>query len=322
MMRHFFFITYVLLLTSSLNAQTINCHNKDSVIALYKKLYLSSHLKSMKWIAGESPCHDGKLSNSVYVLAENRINFFRITAGLSSIKISRELSIESQKAAVLTKNNGYLSHSPPKSSSCYSKQAYDGCHKSCLGFTYYSHPKENISDESFITAFMKDYGESNYFVGHRKWLLYTKLSEVGYGATDTTEAILTADGIDYNMKDSIEYVSYPWSGYVPSNLVFPKWSFSLPQSLSADFSNAKVEMKTENGELLNTRKFQLYPDYLDHTIVWEATSLFSKEEIYYGENSIEDSKHIDHKIFVKISNVLIDGKQKSFEYFVIPIQIK
>ena len=84
-------------------------------------------------------------------------------------------------------------------------------------------------------------------MGHRKWILYTKLIEFGYGATDKCEALLTSDGVSYDSVYYPEFIAYPWNGYVPANLIFPKWSFSIPQDKIVDFSQTTISMCDGQG---------------------------------------------------------------------------
>ncbi|MDH5597988.1 MAG: hypothetical protein OEY34_02625 [Cyclobacteriaceae bacterium] len=292
--------------------------SKERIIQLYDSLYTTSEIQGgIIWNGHIKKCDPGELSDDIYQKAQNRINFFRLVNGLSEVRNSRELNTDAQSASLLIKANNELTHYPKKSMKCYSESASNGCLKSCLGISnWVSFPKT-----SFVTGFIWDYGESNYFVGHRKWLLFSKLVEFGYGATNTSEAILTADGIDFNLKCSKEFVAYPWEGYVPVNLIFPKWSFSIPKDNTVDFSQAKIKMTDSNGKAIEIKIYEEYKNYLDPTIVWQAKGLFSSQEITYGQNSLESRGFLNKKIMVEISDVIVNGEKKNFKYFVEPIKI-
>jgi len=298
-------------------AQTQKHLTKKETVELYKKLYQTSEIDSIIWNGNKQKCICGTLNNEIYKKAENRINFFRTVNGLNKVKLNPKLNQEAQNAALLVLANNQLTHYPARSMKCYSESASNGCVKSCLGFSDF----KNFPATGFITSFIWDFGQANYFVGHRKWILYSKLIEFGYGATNKSEAILTADGISYDSVDLPEYVAYPWNGYVPINLIFPKWSFSIPENKKVDFSKTIITMTDQNGKSLKLNKLEIYPNYLDHTIVWTATDIFSTYDISYGINNLEKNGFLNKKITVRIKNVKVDGEIKNYEYIVEPIKI-
>jgi hypothetical protein len=292
--------------------------SKEKVIELYKNLYVTSEVDSIVWNGNAKKCECGKLEKEIYSKATDRVNFFRQVCGLDAIGISEELNKEAQDAALLIKANNQLTHAPSKSMKCYSESAANGCERSCLGFTDYKY----FPFTSFITGFMKDYGASNYFVGHRKWILYTKLEKFGYGATNNTEALQTVNGVSYSKFLGLDFIPYPWNGYVPVDFIFPKWSFSIPENKEVDFSRTAISMTDHNGKAIALKKLKEYKNYLDHTIVWEATGLFSEDSIKYGNNELEENGYLNKKIKVRIRGVKVDGKTMNYEYFVIPFKVK
>jgi hypothetical protein len=291
--------------------------SKERTIKLYDSLYQTSEIDTIVWNGNLKNCNPGNLSNSILIKAQNRINFFRKVNGLSEVKNNPNLNKDAQSAALLVKANNQLTHNAKSTMKCYSKSASNGCLKSCIGFSdWVFFPKT-----SFVSGFICDFGDANYFVGHRRWLLYSKLSEFGYGATNNSEAILTADGVNYDSLNSPNFVAYPWNGYVPVDLIFPKWSFSIPDNKEVDFSKTTITMTDHNGKSLKLNRLKIYPNYLDHTIVWTATDLFSPYDISYGINNLEKNGFLNKKITVRIKNVKVDGETKNYEYFVEPIEI-
>ena len=312
-------LSLILNIYSNVNAyaQQGNALSKDEIISLYNKLYISSEIDSIIWDGQTQKCICGTLESEIYKKAEDRINFFRLACGLKEVKLNSSFNIEAQSAALLVKANNQLTHYPTQEMKCYNQSSTNGCHKSCLGFTDF----KNFKETSFVTGFIQDFGTNNYFVGHRKWILYTKLTEFGYGATDNSEALLTADGVSNDSINLPQYIAYPWNGYVPINLIFPKWSFSIPEDKNVDFSQATVTMYDSNGKLINAVKLQEKKNFLDHTLVWTANGLFTDYDINYGKNRLEENGFLDKKIRVLIRYVKIDGINKQFEYFVEPIKI-
>ena len=289
---------------------------KEEVIELYKSLYASSELIKMPWVEGTG-CSPGSLPDHIYTKAENRVNFFRVVNGLSEIKIDPTYNKEAQAAAFWCYKNNTLSHSPGKSTKCFSEAAYTGCNTSCLGFSDY----EWYPHTAFISGFMMDYGESNYYIGHRRCILSTTLETISYGATATTESLIVMKGMYKAVPDNPEYVAYPWHGYVPVDLIYPKWSFSIPRSNDVDFSKAKVKMTDGEGNNIPLKIYDQY-NYQDPTLVWQATGMYTAKELEYAENKLEEKGYLNKKIKVKITGVVINGKTKNYEYFVEPIKIE
>ncbi|MCH2233381.1 MAG: CAP domain-containing protein [Crocinitomicaceae bacterium] len=288
---------------------------KEEVIELYKSLYASSELSKMPWVEGTG-CSPGSLPDHIYKKVENRINFFRVVNGLSEIKVDPTYNKEAQAAAYWCFANNTLSHAPGKSTKCFSEAAYTGCNTSCLGFSDYKW----YPNTAFISGFMMDFGESNYYIGHRRCILSTTLETVSYGATATTESLIVMKGMYKTVPDKPEYVAYPWHGYVPVDLIYPKWSFSIPRSNDVDFSKAKVKMTDGDGNDIAVKMYDQY-SYQDPTLVWQAKGMYDPKELEYAENKLEEKGYLNKKITVKITGVVVNGKTKNYEYFVEPLKI-
>lgn len=289
---------------------------KEKIIELYQNLYLSSEIDSIKWNGNIDQCICGSLRNEIYKKVEDRVNFFRRVNRLNMVKINTDFNKEAQEAALLILANNQLTHYPNHEMKCFSTLSKNGCFKSSLGFSDF----KNYPHISFITGFINDYGAENYFVGHRKWILYSKLDSIGYGATHKSEALLTYDGVNFTPRENPKFIAYPWNGFVPFNLIFPKWSFSIPEEHKVDYSKTEIQMIDEEGEVIEIKKLKEYKNHLDHTIVWIATGLFTPYEIEYSMNDIDKSWYLNKKIKVKILNVRVDDEIKNFEYFVVPIK--
>ena len=283
--------------------------NYQQTVNYYQKLYNHTPVSFM-WNGSVEKCQAGIIPDEILILAQKRINFFRAVNGLSPISINPLLNPAAQEAALIMASNAKLSHYPDPSWNCYSELGAKGAKVSNLTLGNY----DMISPKSLITGFIWDYGYPNYFVGHRRWLLYSRLAEVGYGLTTNSEAVNVAEGIDKTAPKNLpDFIAYPWNGFVPVDLIFPKWSFSIPEGELVDFSNVQVSMKDWNGKELTIK---LFPEkkMLDPTITWEASDLFTPYEIKYGLNSMKEKGFVGHVIEVKISNVLVGGKLKNYIY--------
>ena len=121
--------------------------------------------------------------------------------------------------------------------------------------------------------------------------------------------------------DNPEYVAYPWHGYVPVDLIYPKWSFSIPRSNDVDFSDATVKMVDGDGNNIDLKVYKQY-SYQDPTLVWQAKGMYTAHELEYAENKLEEKGYLNKKIKVTIKGVKVNGKTKNYEYFVEPIKVE
>lgn len=203
-------------------------------------------------------------------------------------------------------------HNPPKTWLCYSKVGAEGAQNSCLGFTDYKY----FPNTAFITGFMEDMGDENKEVGHRRWILNSEAEVFSYGATKTTEALYCVFN-KINDTISTNYVSYPWNGYVPYDLIFSKWSFSIPEKYKVDYSKAKLTITNNQGQFVPFKLFKVDDDWLpDNTLVWKMTSMFTEKDENSGINNLVKYGFIGKEINVFIDNVFVDGVKKSYRYIV------
>jgi hypothetical protein len=142
---------------------------------------------------------------------------------------------------------------------------------------------------------------------------------MGYGATGNHEIIFVTGVQQEVSTHGPEYIAYPPDGYFPYNLIFEKWSFAIPYGSEVDYKNVKVEMTDSRGKKLSSRILSTEdPWYFDPAIVWEAEDLFSRDEIKYVKNTLPEKGFLDKEIRVFISNVMVNGEKKDYEYSVVP----
>lgn len=261
-------------------------------------------------------CEVRLLADTVYRQVENRINFFRLANRLPMIKMNASSHTKTQKAAIMMDANHALSHAPDKKWKCYSEEGAQTASKSCLGLTQPEHYKNT----AFVSHFIQDFGDQNYYCGHRRWLLYSKSKEMAYGSTGIAEVILVADGVDFNTptKDLPNFVAYPWPGYVPANLIFTKWSFSIPEqeNQTVDFSKCNIKVSCD-GKILNIKKFEELKNFLDPSITWKIPELVDDRQEEKAEEVLQTKGYIGKEMKVEIANVKINGKMEHFKYSIL-----
>lgn len=191
----------------------------------------------------------------------------------------------------------------------FRKKAKEGAERSCLGSYNFKYHKET----AFITGYIEDSGDPNYFVGHRRWLLSSQAKQFSYGATDVTDAVYC---FPENKADTLStaFIAYPWNGYVPHHLIFPKWSFSIPSIHKADFKNLKISITDKEGKSIPFTLLKRNDNFPDHTIVWKMPTLFSAEEEKKHQNNLEKKGFIGKEITVKIDGLTVDNKAVYYQY--------
>ena len=263
---------------------------------LYEDYYLASKSKSSDvfWTGDEPSCNPGTVPEGTKNKILQRINYYRIATGLNNaINENATKSEKAQQAALMMHANNTLDHIPPNSWKCFSDSGKEGAGNSLLTMT---------KNAEAIDSYIRDQGSDNGPVGHRRWLLWPRLQEIGIGNTDKANAIWVLGNAGAVSSDNPEFIAWPPMGYVPDQVVYPRWSFSIKD---ADFTATKVSMKDNNGKTISLSVEELNNQFGDKTIVWVP------EEI--SANIMED----DVSYTVTLKDVEINGTLKDFEYIVV-----
>ena len=113
------------------------------------------------------------------------INFVRALGHLAPISFSKSLSHHAQKAALIMAANNALSHEPPRGWTCWSREGANAAGHSNLAISW---PRITAGGLVKRDA-MDDDGDSNIFVGHRRWVIYPPTLKMGSGTTSTANAL-------------------------------------------------------------------------------------------------------------------------------------
>lgn len=235
---------------------------KQQVLEDYNTYYLGSNVASsnLGWTGSTSGCNAGTVSSDADSKVAMRINYFRRQTGLPDlITIDSSVQSKAQEAALIMLANNTLTHTPASTMTCYTTGGAEAAGKSNIAFGTHS--------SGSVTAYIQDSGSNNAAVGHRRWLLFSKLDKVGHGSTTSTNAIWVIGYSKGNTLTLPEFVTWPPKGYVPSSLVFSRWSFSIPNQ-SANFSNATITMTSSSGANITLTREPISNGYGDNTVVW------------------------------------------------------
>ena len=299
----FVFLTIVLVLnacskdTNIISEDEQQEQSSDNTARLAaKKLYDDHYVASksqtsdIAWSGDEPSCNAGSVSQSTKDKIFKRLTYFRKAVGLNNtLEENAVKSEKAQKAALMMYANGALDHFPPESWKCYSTEGKQAASSSLL--TQYKNAEA-------IDSYMRDYGENNGPVGHRRWLLWPKLQEIGIGNTNATNAIWVLGNAGTPPADAPEFISWPPKGYSPKHLAYERWSFSIA---SVDFSATTISMKDKNNQSVSLSIEELDTQYGDRTIVWKPS---------ININAITE----DTSYTVTLKNVGVNDQMQEFEY--------
>ncbi|WP_343487083.1 CAP domain-containing protein [Allomuricauda sp. d1] len=265
--------------------------------ALYQDYYMASQSGNADepWSGGDlTQCEMGSVPNGTLEKIVRRITYYRKVVGLENdLMVSSTKSEKAQAAALMMDANNRLDHFPSDDWSCYSDDGHEGAGSSLLTMTH---------SAAAIDSYMRDAGSSNGHVGHRRWLLYPRLAEIGIGNTSGANAIWVLGNNAPRPDDAPEFIAWPAKGYVPNNLVFDRWSFSVAD---ADFSNASVTMQSGDGDTITLNLETLNNQFGDRTLVWVPDGI---------DKTVGDNRPT---YTVEVSNVDVDGVLQDFSYEVI-----
>jgi len=219
----------------------VNPQNRQESLNFYLDQYLSSEGVPVNWTGDHGTCSAGNTSRDFRHAVLRRINYFRAMAGISTVVLEDEYNRKAQAAALMMSVNRRLSHSPTPDWLCYSSDGAQGAGSSDLYL--------GVFGWNAISGYMRDPGGGNYFVGHRRWILYPQTQRMGTGDIPNTQypaanALWVFDSNTWETRPPTRdgFVAWPPPGYVPYQVVFARWSFSYPQ---ADFLAAVVTMRSD-----------------------------------------------------------------------------
>lgn len=314
---------------------TVNNFDKKQVVLLYQHyLYPTGYFDASgnyqvnrnfpvqtTYTSDVPNCIAGNISDEFRQAGLRQASFMRAMAGLSSFKVAAaDANDKAQAAALSSAANEALNHFPASSSKCFSTKAYDGARQSNLSFGY------GNSTPTGLAGYMSEAGDSNYAVGHRRYLLWPALSSMGYGAVSYRSALYSgavagADAwfipqIDATItRNSPEFTAWPSPGYFPS-LLLPansnRWSFSC---VGCNFAQSTVEIRSGLQLLPPPGLEPIAGGYADPTFVFKPSGIvpiISADQ----QNLLQIAA--DYPYTVSVKNVTLpSGAKKDFSYPVI-----
>jgi len=280
----------------------IDPSDRQASLDYFNQTYRASIGVPIGWTGDHASCAAGETSSAFREAVRLRINYFRAMAGVPAVvQLSDEYNDKAQQAALMMSVNGHLSHNPPPTWQCYTQGGAQAAGSSNLYYGVYG--------SSAITGYIRDSGSSNYAVGHRRWILYPQTQWMGTGDIPPTGGYWSSNALwvfDENIWDPRPqtreaFVAWPPPGYVPYQVVFPRWSLSYDD---ADFSAATVVMSSGGQGIPLTVQPVVY-GYGENTLVWEPALSFGSP--LPGDTAYD----------VTVSGVEINGELRNFTYQVV-----
>lgn len=290
---------------AQLNAgEWLDTTDRQAVIDSYN-VEFSRTTPDIGWTGNRSTCEAGTTNPAYRDAIIDRVNWFRAAAGVpANVTENATYSAKAQDAALMMSVSDRLSHNPDPSFGCYTA---DGDEAAGLSNLYLGRTGPHA-----ITGYMLDPGAGNVSVGHRNWILHPTVREFGTGdtpgpgrqATNTLWVIDNAFGPQPQLRESDGFIAWPARGFVPGEVVFPRWSFSLR---NADLSGATVTtQRIERGAVVES---------ISSPVVFRNDAGGAPFSIVVWEPvGIDTSPAIDTTYRVTVGNVGVGSRTESFSY--------
>ena len=200
-------------------------------------------------------CVAGTTSRQFRGSVVQRVNWYRQMGGLNAVSESPALSATAQYKALIMLAEGRLSHFPTSDWACYRSVEGPGGENLGLG----------VAGVGGVDGYMQDTGDRNLAVGHRIQILSPLVTEIGVGNVRSSGGYRFANamhlgydfGLDPTVREERGFVAWPPAGYVPSGVVWGRWSFSK-QRIATEV--------TRSGNVTYTRWFLTQPDFSDAAV--------------------------------------------------------
>ena len=288
---------------------TVDTSSREETRQFYRTMFGISENVPSGWTGNTATGEAGDTSDAFKEAVKDRVNFYRAMAGVpANVTLNSTFSAKAQEGALMMSANNAISHLPPTDWIHYTTDGSEAAGKSNLAI--------GPNGPDSITGYILDNGSNNTEVGHRRWIFYPQTQEMGTGDVEEQGDLRKANVLwvqDSRFSDprpSVrdEFVAWPPKGNVPYQLVWPRWSFTLPD---ADYSGTTVTM-TRGGTPVGVQIEEINQNLGDEaSIVW----------LYDGKTGLDDDAHprpsADTTYTVTLSGVSVNGESQDFSYDVV-----
>jgi len=252
---------------AEVNGFTVSPNVRASVASFYDNVYSPALSVPMNWTGNPATCAAGSTSQAYIDASFDLINYFRAMVELPPVVNDTSKNASSQQAALMMSVNNSLSHYPPESWVCYTSAGATAAGNSNIAL--------GAAGPRAIALYIKDPGAGNTAAGHRRWILHPPRASFGIGsvggATRDANTLWVFAGT--TSRPPVGIIAWPPKGFVPYQLVYPRWSFSLSSWPSANYSATTVSMYENDVPVALTIVSTTDNGYGDNTLVWEPSGL-------------------------------------------------
>lgn len=277
--------------------------SKVNATALWNRLYVTNvnitgNINA--YIAGT--CNAGWTTDVFKNAVLRRINYFREAAGIPALTgFVRDQNMKCQRAATLMSVNRALNHEPPTTGWFCTRMP--GAIEAAGNSNLYL----GRNGPAAVTGYIEDPGSGNTALGHRRWILHPPTRTMATGDVPGGKGFQSANALWvfdaytwYPSKMRDGFVAWPPPGFVPRQVVFPRWSFGLPNAV---LTNARVNV-LRNGVRISVTRYTPDADYGLPTLAWELAP------------AALPSPSGETKYSVVVTGVILGGATRSFTYTV------
>jgi uncharacterized protein YkwD len=279
----------------------INNNDRNSVVNAYLNTLKPELDTPTGWTGRTSGCVAGTTSAANKKAGITAINYMRAMADLAPVTVNAGLSKQAQASSLIAEANNNLTHTPNQDALCYTEEGYKGANNGNIGIllnTGAPEPKAETTGARGVIGYMDDPGANNISVGHRRWLLYSRLTQVGLGDTHHASTIVVIGGPE--AKPTQQWVTWPTAGFFPRELQpNGRWSISYP---GAAFQKATITVTTQDGSI-SVKKHRVYNGYGDNTLSWDMRL----PDKYYDSTA-------DYPVTVTVKGIKIGSKTVTKTY--------
>ncbi len=316
----------------------IDTENRWQVREFFQTVYQFGDDATMQWTGNYNDPDAGSVSEDWLKATQVRVNFYRQMAGVPTVGEFDDvvLNAKCQASALIMSGNNLLDHYPTPQKN-YLFWSAEG-EEAARGNLALGSAGRNAIDGYMVDHGSSLYPSSNQEVGHRRWILYPKTTEMASGCVpglvDLNEQNNLYTKYAYantlwvnppewwnlprpDVRNEDGFIAWPPPGYVPSDLVWSRWHFSYPD---ADFDAATVSM-TRNGESI--------PVYIEegarvsvqqgYTVAPETGIMWVADNMPTTHRENWPTPDSDETIEVQVNNVKIDGQFYDFPPYYVTI---
>ena len=294
---------------------TVDPKSREQSRVLYNTVYQASENIPSGWTGSVLLDNAGTTTQAFKDATLLRVNYFRAMGGVpATVVFSDTFNAADQLAALMMSANNALSHVPPLAWIDYSAPGAAAAGSSNLALG------TDDNGPTAITGYIQDNGGNNPAAGHRRWVLYPPETTMGTGDVDASALNYAANALYVIDQASFaspapaardNFVAWPPPGYVPYDLISPRWSLAYP---GADFSAASVTMSRQ-GTAVPVRLEALVTGAGDNSLVWVPDNADPTNPP--APTAPAAGKEVTTT--VTVANVLVNGAPQTFTYNVTPI---